>query len=268
MLKKKPNIRAVLLLQGFILCQLMLTAQTKLSLKLDNYHPRVGDKIKVALGIDFFGEMIKSQLGDDAFIDQPSYPFDALGKQAVKTISFKQSGVHSIGPFSFEFNGTSYITDAITLVVPDKLSSKKEGVYVRLSSNKERGDQNNTQYLIIEQFVKSEAKIDSLTKLLLPSEPEKKLVELRSLNSESIKFGSSVSKTYCIIGCSDVAWGALNLDGTPNIIEKETPVKMFYSFKKYKLTILNSLKEPIILTENNFNNYPPDIEFKPITINK
>jgi hypothetical protein len=132
-----------------ILSVLSLYSQDTIRLKLDNYCPRVDDKIELTFSFDFFNDIISEQLAEEIKTVEPSAFSTDASNVFTRNISFSKSGKKTVGPFRFEFNDKAYVTDAIVVEVGEKLPYK-EGVWVSMGIGAD-----GEKVIVLEQYAKT-----------------------------------------------------------------------------------------------------------------
>jgi hypothetical protein len=219
----------LLLFIGLIISNL-LSAQDTLKLMLNRPAPRVGDEVELSFSLNFLTEDLKRQLNDEIELGNSPYAYSGIKDAFLKTIQFNSPGKHTIGPFQFNFNGKSIITDSIVVDVAQKLPFEK-GVWVRVVS-----DADGKQYIIIEQLSRN------LTNL----------AELKAIAEKGI----------------EISYAASISSSRRRESEDKSGPKLSYSYKKYRIDFSDDFNEPFILKKEHFSNFPKKAEFKEIAVSK
>ena len=240
----------ILLIIG-ILCFNLLKAQDTLKLTIDNPEPRVGDKVELSFLFNFFTEDLKGQLNDDIILSNFPDFFGSQNDNFTKTIEFTKTGFKTIGPFKFDFNGRTIITDSIIIDVAEKLPFK-EGLWIRLTSDHEGG-----RFLIIEQLITNKSDYtqnERGTTYTIGGKLNENIefTEIEEINEDGIKIEFRQSKSNTV---------------TNNSEDFSTP-GLTYSYKKYEVKFHEEFNDTFILKKKNLKNFPKKVSFSNIEIKR
>ncbi|GAB5524838.1 MAG: hypothetical protein Roseis2KO_27100 [Roseivirga sp.] len=228
----------------------LLSAQSTLELSIDNPEPRIGDKVELSFSFSFFIDEIRTQLSDDMVMTNAANIFGTGSDKFTRVLEFKRTGKHTVGPFKFDFNGKTIITDSINIDVAEELPFE-EGLWIRLTS-----DQSGNKFLIVEQLVGNQSdytekengfaytvggKLDEGTEF----------AEIEDLYEDgvTISFKQSRSNTRTS-DQGDVFAAGLS-----------------YSFKKYKVEFDEGFNGVFTLKKKHLKNLPKKTSFKKLEIN-
>lgn len=230
--------RNILLIIGLVSINIA-NAQDTLMLSLDNSSPRVGDKVELSFSFDFFTRDFADQMSDDIIVSNSSSIFGAASDDFMRTLEFTQTGTQTIGPFKFDINGKTILTDSITIDVAKALPFK-EGAWMRITSDPE-----GNKYLIIEQLIKNEsnyAETDNGYTYSVGGEMNEKteFAELGEIYEEglSINFRQSKSNTRT------------------NDDEDIFAPGLSYSYKRYHIETTDRFSGTFALKKSHFKNLP------------
>lgn len=226
-------------------------AQDTLELEISNPAPRIGDEVELSFSFDFFTDDINKQLNDDIILSSASPIFGGSSQNFDQVIEFTKTGTQTIGPFKFEFNGSTIVTDSITLIVEDELPFE-EGAWLRIIR-----DQEGNQFLIIEQLIQNKSNYQETENGYLYSvggemDEETEFAELNEVNEPglSISFSRSVSKSRSAENDDIFAPG------------------MTYSFRKYEINFTDNFKGTFILKKRHFKNLPNRVHFTDLRVKR
>ena len=137
---------------------LILTMATcnaeEIKMSVDNTHPRVGETVTLTFETTFLSKVITKDLPAGVETSREEYtPESSLEKR----ITFSKEGKQTLGPFTFTFNGTSYTSNTINVIVGKAIDETKEGLYIR-HFNSDDG-----YIMIVEQIYKPSPKKEEAT---------------------------------------------------------------------------------------------------------
>lgn len=225
----------ILLLTGLTITSLAQNIQ----IKVDNTEPRLGQEFNLTIETDFFDKFLKA-----TFTDSLEVKRTYSNKNLTKTIIAKHLGPVTIGPIQFEFDGTTYFSNSITINVIPNLTDK-EGVWIR----KLRID--NRDYIVIEQIsnIKPVTTGSGNTWTTEWKATEDNLVSLVEKPGEDIEFFN----------------GRSGVGGHPDKGKGYSP-SVSYAFKFYEIKRLPGFKGSFRLKEKYFENLPKGTEIPDIVI--
>ncbi len=225
-------------------------AQDTLALTIDNPAPRVGDEVRFTFPFDFFTDEIENQLGDDADFTDAIGHYGLRNNEYSGTVTFKEAGTHTIGPFHFEFNGQKIVTDSVVIDVAKKLPLT-EGAWIQVIS-----DQEGNYFLIVEQLIRNEANNTAYTESYSVSEgldEGDSYAELSEQNFPELNASFSQSKS------------STRYDSDQN--DPFAP-GFTYSFKKYNIHLSDKFSGSFTFRKKYFKNLPQKTHIKNLTITR
>lgn len=228
---------------------LSINAQDSLLLKLDNYCPRVGDKIELSFSFDFFDDLIKEQLEEDIEITEKNDYSSSRDNVFTRNISFTQPGNKTVGPFRFNFNGKEYVTNAIKVEVAEKLPFK-EGAWVRMGT-----DESGNKVLVLEQYTKlvteSKQTRDGFYSSTHSSLEDDEYAEIKNIDEDGIeiRFRTSIRKSRSEDGESLMG-------------------DMYYSRSIYKVILDEDFSGTFVLKKKHYRNLPRGAKIDKIEITR
>lgn len=224
-----------------------VNAQDTLKLKINNPAPRVGDEIELSFSLELITEEIEKQLNGDIIVSNDSF-FGMNSDYFRKTLEFTKAGVQTVGPFQFDFNGKTFVTDSVTVSVEKKLPFE-EGVWIRVAQ-----DGYGQKYLIIEQLIgnKSDYKKEKDGFSYTAGGEKDENIEFADLDEENI---AEVS-----IGNSQSMENTRTAEGA----EIFAP-GLRYSFKKYTYTVSDRFEGTFSFKKQHFKNLPKRAYFNDLT---
>ncbi|UTW63223.1 hypothetical protein KFE98_03440 [bacterium SCSIO 12741] len=234
-----------------LLCGNLLSAQDTLSLELDNPAPRVGDKVEMSFPLDFLTDEIKGQLGEQIEMTHRSSAYGSQSDDFTQVVKFPEEGTYTVGPFHFEFNGKTWITDSITLNVAEKLPFE-EGVWIRLIE-----DQEGNKFIIVEQLIQNKSDFSA------------------SKNQFSYTMGGVMDENTQFVEIDEISEEGISIDFTQSRSntrrEKEDDIfapGLSYSFKKYKIKFSDDFEGTFVLQKKHLKNGPKKFKFSDISISR
>ena len=240
----------LLLITG-LFCFNFLSAQDTLKLTLDNYEPRVGDKVELSFSFNFFTDELKNQLADDVEMINSSSVFGNRSPKLIRVLKFSKPGKHTVGPFKFEFNGKKIVTDSIVVDVAEKLPYE-EGVWVRLTT-----DNKGNKYLIVEQLIQNKSNFSKKKKTSSFTVggdlgDGEEFAEVDKISEKGINFIFRSSRTNTRTKDDESLFG----------------IGLSYSYKKYKIDFDDSFMGEFTLKKKHFKNLPRKKSFDSIIITR
>ncbi|HMU68625.1 MAG TPA: hypothetical protein PK511_05500 [Chitinophagales bacterium] len=122
----------------------ILFSQDTLILKLNNPAPRVGQSVDLSMQVNMVLDAMRSTMDSTITFEST---FQGGEKFLTQTLVFSDTGKHILGPFKFDINGKSYITNTLEINVAPELPLT-EGIWIRVVEN------NGNQILIVEEQIK------------------------------------------------------------------------------------------------------------------
>lgn len=224
-----------------------VNAQDTLKLKINNPAPRVGDEIEISFSLEFITQEIENQIKGDVIVSNDFY-YGTNPDYFRKTLEFTKAGEQTVGPFKFDFNGKTFVTDSVTISVDKKLPFE-EGVWIRVAQ-----DGYGQKYLIIEQLIgnKSDYKKEKDGFSYTAGGEKDDNIEFADLDKEnidevSIGNSQSMENTRTAEGADIFAPG------------------LRYSFKKYTYTVSDRFEGTFSFKKKHFKNLPKKAYFNDLT---
>ncbi|AFM05209.1 hypothetical protein Fleli_2856 [Bernardetia litoralis DSM 6794] len=212
-----------------------------LKIEINNAAPRVGDKVELSFETQFLNDEIKKQLPEGAQLAKMTSVFgEPTSSKLKKIINFQKSGKYTVGPFSFEFNGTKMITNSIEVYVAEALPFEP-GIWIRYVETA------TEKYIIVEQLLGNKSdykKTDngfSYTVGGVSDKDELADIILNPTEGLEIRMRNGIENTRSKGG--DIFAPGLT-----------------YSFKKYLITTTEEFKGKFKLKEKHLKNLPKKIK--------
>lgn len=224
----------------------ILAIPQTIELKISSPQPRLKEKIELSLNMNYVrAQIFRSAIGkfetaeDIGNIDQ-----DFM----VMKVNALQKGKQSIGPLSFNLNGTTYTTNKLEYEVIDALPDTDNGVWIRKAFPND-----STLCIIVEQRIPA--------------------------NSRVTKIDENTTKYWTEPTGSNIAM--MNTNNSVDGLEYHTSTSYseegyFYNEKKKRIQFLSGYfisyfsitdkHAKIKLTKENFKNLPADYKFEDIII--
>ncbi len=231
-----------------LLCFNVLSAQDTLKLSVTNAEPRIGEKIQLSFSFEFFSDDLKSQLNDGIEMTSSMHVYGMQNDKFTRSLEFTKTGKHTIGPFTFDFNGKTIVTDSIVVNVAEKLPFK-EGVWIRLIS-----DQEGNKFLIVEQQIQNKSDVS------------------KSKNGFSQTVGGKLDDKAEFVEIMDVSEPTIKISfRLGNVNTRMNDEDMLapgftYSLKKYVVTLDEDYDGDFTLTKKHLKNLPKKTPFTEIEI--
>ncbi len=236
---KYLNMKNILLLI-ILLCSFNLSAQKKIELSVNNLEPRVGEEVTLIMKPDILTEYLKNELGDSIEVSSSGLFSQDLFGELNRVLVFKEAKSYTIGPFAFEFNGTKYETNSISVNVRPKIP-EENGLWIRLIML------DGEKYLEIEQktTIKSNESYEpNYLSYNLNSKPTvPTLAELKQNLTDDIILTNSFKKLNTVNGITT-------------------------SVKRYKIKFNDKFEGSYLLKKTDFYNLPDEYEIGEIILKK
>ncbi len=216
-----------------------------IKLELDNPSPRAGEKIELSFNIDPLKKELENQLTNGISLYNVKSIFNDYNNGFTKDIVFNSPGKYTVGPFKFEINGTTYLSDSIIITVLDKLPFEP-GLWIRTS------EMNGKNYLIIEQYIENSEKVKK--KKNTTTYTTEKKSEFAKLSREAEEFSVKNSSSNSTNKRAD---------------ESDYSSKsMSFSFSKYEIKLEESLEGEFVFEKKHFENLPKRYKIEGVSIKK
>lgn len=210
---------------------LISQAQDSLKLEVDNPAPRRGDEVELSLSLEFIDAAVNAQLNEGFEPETNNYQ---SAEDFTKTILVKDTGMLTLGPFTFNFDGKLYESNVLRLRVEEKLP-REEGVFVR--SIRYEGK----VYIVVEQLADTRDTENLITLVEAPQEGLK--LQFRSSSTTS----SSVPDDL-------------------KMLMKGSFSDLTYRHLKYEVQSTGEVSM-VVFEKSDFINWPDNIPFEPIKVN-